>query len=265
MSEIQPITAARHTQRRWHPAPEFRFSASTSLVPLSIAEVGHATLAFPLAFIEHNQHWTLAAVLGLFPTENLYVDSGGKWLGRYVPASVRFYPFLLGSQGSGDATLCIDEASGLVTEGGDGMPFFDPSGDLNPTVTQISSFLVEAARGEAVMMRASEMLVKAGVIETWPITLQDDAGEQQVAGLHRINEAALNGLDDATSSELRRSGVLGIAYAQLLSMGNLSQLGQFAQVRAQAEAAMRAKAEVKPLISLPENNTIDWDWSKIGR
>ncbi len=265
MSGIQPITAARHTQRRWHPAPEFRFSASTSLVPLSTAEVGHATLSFPLAFIQHEEQWALAAVLGLFPAQNLYVDASGKWLGRYVPAAVRFYPFLLGSQGNGDATLCIDEASGLVTEGGEGMPFFDEAGALNPTVTQITNFLVETARGEAVMVQAAEMLAKAGVIEPWPITLQGDEGAQQVAGLHRVNEAALNGLDDATSNELRRSGVLGIAYAQLLSMGNLAQLGQLAQVRAQAEAAMRAKAEVKPLITLPENNTIDWDWSKVGR
>jgi hypothetical protein len=255
----------RHAQKHWYPASEFLFAASTSLVPLSTAEVGQATLAFPLAFIEREGHWTLAAVLGLFPAQNLYVDIGGKWLGRYVPAAVRFYPFLLGSQGNGDATLCIDEASGLVTEGDGGMPFFDEAGALNPTVTQITNFLVETARGEAVMAQASEMLAKAGVIEPWPITLQGDEGAQQVAGLHRVNEAALNGLDDATSNELRRAGVLGIAYAQLLSMGNLAQLGQLAQVRAQAEAAMRAKAEVKPLITLPENNTIDWDWSKVGR
>ena len=45
-------------------------------------------------------------------------------------------------------------------------------------------------------------------------------------------------------------------------MGNLAQL---AQARAQAGAAERAKAEVKPMVMLPTDNTIDWDWSKIGQ
>ncbi|WP_336491874.1 hypothetical protein [Methylobacterium nigriterrae] len=48
-------------------------------------------------------------------------------------------------------------------------------------------------------------------------------------------------------------------------MGNLTQLGRLAQGRAQAEAAERARAVVRPMISLPEDSTIDWDWSKIGR
>ena len=83
--------------------------------------------------------------------------------------------------------------------------------------------------------------------------------------LSRINEMALNGLDDTKFGQLRRSGIVGLAYAQLLSMGNLVTLGELAQARAQAEAAERAKAEVKPMINLPNDSTIDWDWSKIGR
>ena len=95
--------------------------------------------------------------------------------------------------------------------------------------------------------------------------LQGNQGEQQVVGLYRVNETLLNTLDDSKHGALRRSGALSVAYAQILSTGNLGQLGQLVQARAQAAAAERARAEVKPMIALPEDNTIDWDWSKIGK
>ncbi|GJE43733.1 hypothetical protein AEGHOMDF_2912 [Methylobacterium soli] len=219
----------------------------------------------PLAFIQRDDHWSLAAVLGLLPGQNLYVDRNGAWLARYVPAALRGYPFMIGVQANGEPVLCVDEASGLVTKGPEGEPFFDENGALSPGVAPVAAFLTETARSETQLMYACDLLVRAGVVEVWPITIQKDDGAQQVTGLYRIAEAALNGLDDTTHAELRRSGVLGVAYAQLLSMGNLAQLGQLAQARAQSEAAERARAEVKPMITLPEDSTIDWDWSKIGR
>ncbi|KQP10199.1 hypothetical protein ASF28_03320 [Methylobacterium sp. Leaf99] len=72
-------------------------------------------------------------------------------------------------------------------------------------------------------------------------------------------------MEDNVFNQLRRAGVIGVAYAQLLSMGNLADLGKLAQARAQAEAAERARAEVKPMIALPDDSTIDWDWSKVGK
>ncbi|WP_336491702.1 hypothetical protein [Methylobacterium nigriterrae] len=55
--------------------------------------------------------------------------------------------------------------------------------------------------------------------------------------------------------------MLGVSDAQRLSMGKLIQLGQLAQ----AAAAELAKAEVKPMVMLPEDSAIDGDRSKIGR
>ncbi|WP_336491870.1 SapC family protein [Methylobacterium nigriterrae] len=265
MSTIQPVSPARHAGLRWRGSASYRFAATTAVVPLAAAEVAKAALALPLAFIQRDDHWGLAAVLGLLPGQNLYVDGNGAWLARYVPAGFRGYPFLIGTQANGEPTLCVDEASGLVGEGTEGELFFDEAGALSPSVAQVATFLTETARSEAALMEACDLLVKAGVVEVWPITVQGEQGTQHVAGLYRVNETALNGLDDATYSALRRSGVIAVAYAQLLSTGNLTQLGQLAQARAQAEAAERAKAEVKPIITLPEESTIDWDWSKIGR
>lgn len=265
MSDIKVVSRTRHSGLRWRRFVDYKFTSTTNIASLAAAEVVQAALALPLAFVQRGETWSLAAVLGLLPQQNLYVDPLGNWLGRYVPAAFRSYPFLIGTQAGGQPTLCIDEASGLLTEGAEGEPFFGEAGEPSAGVAQVSSFLTDTASSEAALMQACDKLVNADIIESWPIAIQNDQGSQQVGGLFRVNENALNGLEDAEHIHLRRSGALSVAYAQLLSMGNLAQLGQLAQARAQSEAAERARAEVRPMITLPEDNTIDWDWSKVGR
>ena len=43
---------------------------------------------------------------------------------------------------------------------------------------------------------AMASLVEAGLIESWPLELEVDGKKSQIKGLHRINELALNQLDD---------------------------------------------------------------------
>jgi hypothetical protein len=239
-------------------------------VPLAAAEIGSAALALPLAFIQNGDDWTLAAVLGFEPDRNLFVDVAGTWHARYIPAAFRAHPFLIGSKPGGEATLCIDESSGLVGEGIEGEPFFQENGEVHPNVARVSGFLSETVQSEAVTIRACDALQAAGVIEAWPITLQGDQGVRQVEGLYRVSEAKLNALDATIFSGLRTSGALTVAYAQLLSMTNINLLGNLAREWAQAEAQSRAaaatdRAPPEPMIHLPSDNTIDWDWSKIGR
>ena len=45
-------------------------------------------------------------------------------------------------------------------------------------------------------MSAVAALAEAGVIQPWPIKLKAEQGERAIAGLHRVDEAALNALAD---------------------------------------------------------------------
>ena len=262
---IQVLSQSRHQHLRWHRFTSYAFTADRNLVAVAKAEIAQAALALPLTFVVQQGQWSLCALLGLTPGQNLYIAPQGNWIAAYVPASLRGHPFHLGWDETGAATLCIDEASGLLTENSDGEPFFDEAGNLSEPVAQVWSFLGQAAGSLLELETASGVLAKAGVIEPWPISITTEQGDRVVEGLHRISEAALNALSDEAFGELRRAGALAVVYAQLLSMGNLSDLGRLAQMRAEADAAERARAEVKPMIMLPEDSSIDWDWSKIGK
>ena len=264
-TKIQPITRTRHKTLRWKKRTGYSFAGHSSFAVLSAAEVPKAALSLPLALTLRDGRWALGGILGFSPNQNLLVDSLGNWIGAYIPAAFRAYPFCIGWNEADEPVLCVDEGGGLVVEGSDGEDFFDESGELSPTVRQVWNFLTERRAGEVALSDAACALHDAHLAEPWPIISNDQSGPREVTGLYRISEAALMTLPDASLAGLRQRGVLGLAYAQILSMGNLARLGDLAQARAQAEAAERARAEVKPMIVLPEDSTIDWDWSKIGQ
>ena len=261
---VEMLSLARHRHLRWHRYDGYAFAASHNLVGLAAAELSRAALALPLTFVEQGGGWSLCALLGLASGQNLYVTPDGRWIASYIPATLRAYPFHLGWEGM-NATLSLDEGSRLLAADGFGEPIFDEAGDLSEPVRQVWSFLSATAESILVLEAACRVLADAGVIVPWPLTIYGSEGTQAVSGLNQIDEAALNALDDAAFSKLRQAGVLSVAYAQLLSMGNLADLGKLAQARAEADASARAKAEVKPMMMLPDDSTIDWDWSKVGR
>lgn len=269
---IQAVSRSRHGALRWRRYTDYRFAAGTALAPLAAAEIAQASLAFPLAFVERGGHWSLNVVLGLLPGHNLFVGPDGAWLGGYVPASFRGYPFLIGVQADGAPTFCVDEGSGLVTDASEGEDFFDAEGQLSPLAGQVLAFLRGTAESEDLAGHACDRLAAAGALEPWPITIQTDAGPQALTGLHRTSEAALAAMEAGAFAALRAGGSLALAYAQALSTANLPRLGQLAQAHAQARNqaqaqadAEAARAQAAPLLELPLNSDATWDWSKIGR
>jgi len=144
--------------------------------------------------------------------------------------------------------LCIDTESGLVVDGSAaaGEEFIGPDGNISPALKAVLDFLNELERSRRATDLAVAALAEAGIIQPWPIKLKAEQAERAITGLYRIDEVALNGLTDDVFLKLRKaSGALAIAYAQMLSMG---QLGMF-------EHLARLQAQLRPplLSALPEN------------
>ena len=247
----QAITRERHGKQRWQRPSSYAFAAGDALVPLTAAELPKAVLSLPLAFIEQAGTFAPVAVLGLQPGSNLFVTPDERWVGNYIPAAFRSYPFRLAPTDDGQQVLCIDEDSGLVTRAPDGLDspagerFFDDDGQPAQAVRDMLNFLHQLEQSRLATAAACAALHQHGLIRPWLITVKTDTGEQQVAGLHQIDEAALGQLAGDALHQLAQAGALAIAYCQLLSMQHLPALGALAQARAQA-AQEQAKAALKP-------------------
>lgn len=261
-SAIHPITRDRHSTKKWLPSQNFAFAADRHFVPVTNAEVGHAARALPLAFVQTGESFVLVAVLGLTPNRNLLVGPNGRWLGLYTPAFLRSYPFRLSRTNEDKVVLCIDENSGLVRDtaiGDEGNAFFDDAGGVAPDTQRMMQFLTalqQAEQSTAVGVRAIQ---DAGLLEAWPLTLGSGENAQTVAGLFRINEARLNELEAEPLLALRKAGALAIAYAQLISAGNIQVLGSIMAAQDKAKAQRMTVPEKSFLTEDEGSLKIDWN------
>lgn len=256
---LVPLSRDRHAGKGWRRYSSYGFASTTALVPLVAAELAKAIQAMPVGFIEQGEATIPVAILGLEPGQNLYVAEDGRWLGSYVPAALRGYPFALARTEQG-LVLCINEASGLLVEDGTGEPFFGEDGQITQAVKEVLDFLTQIEANRAATSTAMAALQEQGLIKPWPIAVQVQDQQRPVQGLFRVSEKALQALEADQLAAVHRAGGLPIVYGQLFSMSNLSLLGQLAQAKAQRLQAQQQKPEQAGGFALPESDTIDFNW-----
>ena len=246
MPNFHAISRERHASKHWNRYTNYRFAAADSVVPLVAAELPKAVMSLPIAFIAQGDGYVPAAVVGLQPGNNVFVAPDWRWAGQYIPAAFRSYPFHLLLSEGGQQVLCIDEDSALVTDGASGEAFFADDGQPAQAILDILGFLTQIEQSRAATAAACAALQKHDLIRPWAITLKTDTGEQQIAGLFQIDEAALNQLPDDALLEVRDVGALPIAYCQLLSMQHLPLVGQLIEAQAKASAQAQSLQHLAP-------------------
>lgn len=244
MTAIQMITRQRHQSRRWSRPPHFGFAAQQALAPLAANEIGVACLSLPIALVAMGDEWVLAAILGLPPADNLSVTQDGRWLGPYIPASIRLYPFSMGKTADDQSVLCMDEGSQLITDGPQGERFFEDDGRPTETITQVLQTLSAWESSRKAAAAAVAALQRHGLIQPWSFSVATPAGERTLGGLARIDEGALGKLSAQALHDLMQHGALALAYCQLLSLPHFQAL---------ARAANRPKPMAPTTQALPES------------
>jgi hypothetical protein len=231
--QITPISREKFSGRNWRRSQGYAFAAAEALIPIVASELGQAAFAMPLGFVQTGEGFQLVAVAALQPKTSLFVAPDGRWLGAYVPAVLRGYPFrFMKMQDRTDRVFCVDEASGLVVDAGQGEPFFDDEGQLSKALQELMDLLTQVERSRVATQAAVDALAAAGLIQPWTLGVKQEEKRVPVTGLHRIDEGKLNALDDAAFLTLRRAGALALAYAQLLSMNQLFVLERLSGIQA---------------------------------
>ena len=216
----------------------FSFAAGTNSLLLAATEIAEACKDYPVVFVGNpNGEYTLAALVGLRDRENLFVNDNGEWLrGRYLPAFVRRYPFVLADGGGSDMTVCIDEKYAAFNEK-QGDPLFDQDGKETAVLKMAIGFLQvfhnEMKRTKAFGARLAELDLLVPKI----IRIERDGKADVLNGLYVVDEQKLQALKDKQVTALFRDGMMPWIYAHLLSLRNIERLGLLQHVVAQAKAA----------------------------
>lgn len=248
MPQITALTPEQFGNKAWI-RTGFAFARQSHLVPVVIMELARLVPTMPLVFVtQAGGGFQLMGMTAAQPGSNLFVAPEGQWLGDYIPAVLRNYPFrLVKPAGRDDHILCIDADSGRVVEPPQGEAFFNPDGTLAPAIRDILAQLTEIERSRMVTQAAVDALHAAGLIQPWKLTLKEGDRSLNVEGLFRVDEAAFNSLPDEAFLRLRHSGAQYLAFAQLLSLNQLSQFAKLVQVQQQLRAKSAPAAAEQPL------------------
>ena len=255
MPNDQAVTHTDFAHLRWKPFDHYRFAAGEAIVPLVAQELPNACHSLPIAFIRQQGHFIPAAVQGLQPGHNLLVGPDGRWLGPYIPAAYRGYPFALAQADNDQLVLCVETDSELIGEQHE-QPFFTDTGEPTQRVKDVLNFLQQVHQNRQRTQRLCAALEAEQLITAWSLRLQSDAGEQSVEGLYRIDEDRFNTLDSDALTRLHQAGALPLIDCQRLSMQHIQTLGTLAEHHAKAQPALDAGAFFG---AEEESLSFDWD------
>jgi hypothetical protein len=222
-----PLSADAHRNTRLGRLDnDFRFCRTTNSIPLAAVEFFDAARELPIAFTgqEGGAQFPIA-IVGVRQNENLLVEADGRWGGRYVPAFVRRYPFVLAEkENAEDFNVYIDEGyPGYDAQ--DGERLFTDDGERTPLLKQALDFLsvyqgeIRRTRLFVEKLQALDLLVPRVLQVARP-------GEAPMVlqGFSVVDEQKLQALDDGKLLDLARSGLLAWIHAHLMSLGNVGAL-----------------------------------------
>lgn len=246
MARYLPVSKDSLQGQGWRKYASYAFAARDTAVPIQLEELAHALPTLPLAFrrLKEDGPFELVALFSLHPELNLFVHPEGRWLGGYIPAYYRGYPFrLIPAESSDSLLLCFDADSGLLADepSAEDTPFFAPDGTPSPLVQQVLTFLEKYESNRIATQRAVNLLAEHNLIAPWQVQVADKNGGEPVMreGLFRIDEAALRSLTGDALKKVQSSNAMHLAYAQLFSqhrMGNFTKLYELhQQLRAQQQ------------------------------
>ena len=242
MPQLTAITPQHFAHKAWQRRSDYAFAAQANVLPVVVAELARLVPALPMGFVQAESSFQLVAITALQPGTNCFLAPDGRWLGDYVPAALRAYPFrLIKPEDREESILCFDESSGWVVERGQGEAFYDEAVAPSQALKEVLDFLSAMERSRVATQTAVDALQAAGLIQPWPLKIQQGDQIRPVEGIHRADEAALNALSDDAFILLRKAGALPFAYAQLLSMNQLGLLQKTYDVQTKLRDQLKAQ------------------------
>jgi len=215
-----------HSRLKIRPPDNFQFTADATLIPLVTAEFAPAAREFPIAFVREpaSGEFVPVALTGMPQSKNLFVTAEGRWDARYIPVYVRRYPFVFAETGGDNFAVCIDPSSKFLDEN-QGMPLFgddgEPSNALKETIKGLQDYAQLVRNTKRFMKKLSEanILMEANAQADLP-----DGRSFAWRGFWIVDEKLFRELPEATVKDWFATGDLGLVYAHLVSVGNLSDL-----------------------------------------
>lgn len=226
------LNSKEHKKLKFTPCENYKHAEKMGSALLLGHEFMMVAKEYPIVFVKDaTGHWDSVAMLSLKAEKNVFVGQNGEWLGQYVPAIFRRYPFILSqAEGQEDFSVCFDEDSGCFSEK-EGNPLFTSKGENSDTLNNIMKFLNDFQLNYQTTQKFIAKLHELELLKDIQGTFTVKEDEKfTLTGMWVIDEPKLAELDEKTVSELFKSGMLAWMQFHVMSLSNLGPLAnRFAQ------------------------------------
>jgi hypothetical protein len=235
-TQAVPVSAEQHRNWALKPSVDYSFARQVNSVPTTAVEFPRAALEYVLVFAGSDQQVMPAAILGIQDKQNIYIEKSGKWLGRYVPAFVRRYPFVFSSTDEENFTLCIDGSFRGWSKDGKGQRLFDDKGERSEYLENILKFLqqyqleFQRTRAFCQKLKSLDLLEPVHAQFTTP-----DGQRRSLSGFMAVNREKLKKVPAEKLAELASTDELELIYLHLQSLNHFE--GLISQATGKSAAA----------------------------
>lgn len=223
-----PLSADTHRDLRFSPHQPFDFARELVFIPLAASELFKAAretvIVFPI------QGGVPQALVAFEAGCNVHIDDAGHWVGRYVPAHLRRYPFVLGEipttpeereENGRRFGLQVDVGAPHLNKP-DGIRLFDDTGQPTDSLKKIQQILMGLQHDFERTQAMVNQLDTFDLLEERQLKINPDKEESKVmTGFRLVDQKALADLPGDRLALLRETGALGMAYAHIMSLTNL--------------------------------------------
>jgi len=223
---VVPVTRDKHAKTSLRSTGKYDFARQTNSVPLVVGEFALTAMHYAIIFGQGGGGPIPAALLGGRDSENAFVAADGSWSAPYIPAFIRRYPFVFGTDEKNETfTLMIDEGFEGLNEAGKGERLFDADGEQTAFLKNTMSFLSEYQGQVQATQAFARKLTDLGLLDGAEAHLPTPAEpERRVGGFQIVSREKLRALPADKLAELHASGELELIYMHLLSLNNLQRL-----------------------------------------
>lgn len=186
---------------------------------------------YPIFFQKNpeNEEFTPVALLGLEPSENLFVSEAG-WDCSYIPLALDVQPFIIGranEDNESDGRVFVDLDSPLIADEGDtdGVRIFDEMGVETEFLQDTVKNMEMLHFGFETCKAYVAWLVKYDLLEPFVLDVAlEDKSLNRLTGFQTINEGRFKELEDDLLLEMRGKGYLMPTYMVLASLASVTGL-----------------------------------------
>lgn len=225
---IELINTEKHKNHAIKAMDSFNYAKELINAPITAPEFYECCKDYPIVFVKDaNESWSASAMLGYMENKNLFIDENGMWeKNRYIPASIRRYPFIFVAQENNQLSLGVDTSALSQDEKDKERRVFDDEGKPSEFINGVLQFMNQF-QGDAIATAnfIAQLYQWELLEEKTAQIITPDQKSYQINGFYVINEEKLHHLSKKKKQEICDQNAYPLITAHLISLSNVQRMG----------------------------------------